>query len=163
MGHVPKSRAAGLNAIQFVIPWNLHEPLPNKYNFEDRYDIQAFIKMAYEESLYVLLRPGPYICAEHNGGGLPFWLYQMYPNITLRSSDSHFLDRVDQWWDALLPMIKPLLYENGGPIIMVQLENEYGSYGLQTGYCDIAYGIYLRNLVRKYLGPKVLMYTTDGT
>ena len=157
-----KVRAAGFNAIQFVIPWHLHEPLPGKYNFEGMYDLKAFIQMAQDEDLYVLLRPGPYICAEHNGGGLPFWLYGKHPNITLRSSDPDFLQEVDKWWAVLLPLIRDQLYINGGNILMVQLENEYGSYGLQTGKCDTEYMRHLLDLVRQYLGPKVLMYTTDG-
>ena len=126
------------------------------------YDINAFIEAAQAENLFVLLRPGPYICAEHNGGGLPFWLYQMYPNITLRSSDPDYLKEVDQWWAVLLPKIQPHLYINGGNVLMIQLENEYGSYGLQTGTCDVKYIVHLHDLVRKYLGPEVLMYTTDG-
>ena len=157
-----KVRAAGFNAIQFVIPWHLHEPQPGLYRFEGMYDLNAFIQMASEEGLYVLLRPGPYICAEHNGGGLPFWLYQKHPNITLRSSDPDFLGEVDKWWAVLLPRIRNQLYIHGGNILMVQLENEYGSYGLQTGKCDIEYMKHLHDLVRHHLGPKVLMYTTDG-
>lgn len=157
-----KIRAGGYNAIQFVIPWNLHEPAPGKYNFEEMYDISAFMKMAQDESLYILLRPGPYICAEHNGGGLPFWLYQMYPNITLRSSDPQYLTQVDKWWKVLLPRIAPHLYINGGNVLMVQLENEYGSYGLQTGHCDVKYMAHLRDLAKSILGPNILLYTTDG-
>ena len=90
--------------------------------------------------------------SEHNGGGVPFWLYQMYPNITLRSSDPYFMAYVDKWWSVLLPLIRPQLYINGGNIIMVQLENEYGSYGLQTSHCDVKYMKHLHDLVRKYLG-----------
>ena len=155
-------RSGGFNAIQFVIPWNIHEPFHGKFDFNGNNDINAFIELAEQEDLFVLLRPGPYICAEHNGGGLPYWLYQMYPNIKLRSSDSQFLKHVDEWWSILLPKIKPQLYINGGNILMVQLENEYGSYGLQTKNCDIEYMIHLRELVFQHLGPDVLMYTTDG-
>ena len=120
------------------------------------------MKLAQDQELYVLIRPGPYICAEHNGGGLPFWLYQNYPNITLRSSDSDYLKEVDIWWAKLLPILKPHLYINGGNIILVQLENEYGSYGLQTGNCDVAYMQHLLDLSKRYLGPEVVFYTTDG-
>ncbi len=84
-------------------------------------------------------RPGPYICAERDGGGLPYWLYAIHPDISLRSADPRFLIRVEAWWGRLLPILRERLYENGGNVIMVQLENEYGSYGLQTGYCDIEY------------------------
>ncbi len=120
------------------------------------------MKTAEDLGLYVLLRPGPYICAERNGGGLPFWLYQLHPDIKLRSSDPNFLKHVDQWWDVLLPRIKPHLYINGGNVIMVQLENEYGSYGLQTKDCDLEYMSHLRDLAKHYLGPDVVLYTTDG-
>jgi beta-galactosidase GanA len=71
--------------------------------------------------LYVLIRPGPYICAERDGGGLPFWLYRDHPDIKLRSSDPNFLTAVGSWWNVLLPIMKPLLYQNGGPIILVQV------------------------------------------
>ena len=98
-------RSGGFNAIQFVIPWNIHEPFHGKFDFNGNNDINAFIELAEQEDLFVLLRPGPYICAEHNGGGLPYWLYQMYPNIKLRSSDSQFLKHVDEWWSVLLPKI----------------------------------------------------------
>jgi hypothetical protein len=89
-------------------------------------------------------RGGPYICGERSGGGLPFWLYANDPEIKLRSSDATYLKYVGLWWDHLLPKLRPYLYENGGPIIMFQLENEYGSYGMQTGFCDVKYMIFLR-------------------
>jgi beta-galactosidase len=157
-----KMRAGGFNAIQFVVEWNLHEPKPGQYDFEGILDINAFIQLAQDQGLYVLLRPGPYICAERNGGGLPYWLYAIDPDIRLRTSDPKYLKYVDKWWDVLLPKIKHQLYVNGGPIIMVQLENEYGSYGLQTKNCDTKYGIHLRDLIRKHLGTNVQLYTTDG-
>lgn len=157
-----KARAGGFNAIQFVVPWNIHERRPGQFDFNGINDVFTFIEMAHDEGLYVLLRPGPYICAEHNGGGLPFWLYQMYPDIKLRSSDSNFLAHVDKWWAELLPRIRSQMYINGGNILMVQLENEYGSYGLQTQNCDIEYMLHLHDLVESHLGPDVIMYTTDG-
>ncbi|XP_059090616.1 beta-galactosidase-like [Tigriopus californicus] len=157
-----KIRAAGFNSIQFVVQWNLHEPQPGQYNFEGRFDVEAFIRMAGDLGLYVILRPGPYICAERNGGGLPFWLYKLHPDIKLRSSDPNFLNYVDKWWDVLMVKMKPLLYKNGGPIIMSQLENEYGSYGLQTGYCDVEYLAHLRDKSWEHFGTDTLLYTTDG-
>ena len=74
-----------------------------------------------EVGLYVLLRPGPYICAEREGGGLPFWLYAEHPDMVLRSSDKNYLAAVERWWNVLLPRIEPLLFQNGGPIILVQV------------------------------------------
>lgn len=157
-----KIRAAGFNALQFVVEWNIHEPSPGKFDFSGQKDINAYIALAQEVGLYVHLRPGPYICAERNGGGLPFWLYQLHPDIKLRSSDPNFLHYADKWWNVLLPRIRTQLYKNGGPILLVQVENEYGSYGLQTQDCDIEYMSHLRDQAIKHLGDDVVLYTTDG-
>ena len=157
-----KIRAAGFNAIQFVIQWNLHEPEPGRYDFSGRFDVEAFVKLAGELGLFVILRPGPYICAERNGGGLPYWLYRDHPGIKLRTKDPNYLKAVERWWRVLLPKMRPLLYVNGGNIIMSQLENEYGSFGLQTGYCDVEYMVRLRDLSQELLGEEVILYTTDG-
>ena len=121
-----------------------------------------FIELAKEEDLYVLLRPGPFIDAERDMGGLPFWLLQKYPNIKLRTSDSSFLKHVDEWFAILFQRIKPQLYINGGPILMVQSENEYGSYAKQTKNSDTIYLNHLQKTLRKYLGPEVFLYSTDG-
>ena len=152
-----KMSAAGLNAVQTYVPWNFHEPSPGNYNFEGDHDVVHFIQTAQSVGLYVILRPGPYICAEWDMGGLPSWLLT-YKNIVLRSSDPVYLSHVDQWLSILLPKMKPLLYENGGPIIMVQVENEYGSYFT----CDQQYMQHLENTFRMYLGPHVVLFTTDG-
>ncbi|GAB6026784.1 hypothetical protein CHUAL_013281 [Chamberlinius hualienensis] len=90
-------------------------------------------------------------------GGLPSWLLKQNPNIKMRTSDSSFLQYVGNWFDVLLPMIKPQLYENGGPIISVQIENEYGSYPA----CDFSYMTYLRDKFREQLGDTVVLFTTD--
>lgn len=142
--------------------WNLHEPLPGQFDFSGRLDVEAFVEMAHSLGLLVILRPGPYICGERDGGGLPFWLYELYPGIKLRSSDPDFLRRVDTWWDELLPRMRPLLYTNGGPVVMAQLENEYGSYAAATGHCDRDYMRHLGQQLRRHLGEGVLLYTTDG-
>ncbi|KAK4269224.1 hypothetical protein QN277_022411 [Acacia crassicarpa] len=104
-----------------------------------------------------MLRPGPYMCAEWDLGGFPACLLAMDPSPKLRSSDPTFLRLVDGWWSTLLPKLVPLLYDNGGPIIMVQIENEFGSYGN-----DQAYLHHLVNLARDHLGHDVILYTTDG-
>ena len=149
--------AAGLNAVQVYVPWNFHELEPGLYDFEGDKDLVGFIQMAQEIGLLVILRAGPYICGEWDMGGLPSWLLRNKP-IVLRTSDPVYLQNVDTWMAHLLPMIKPLLYENGGPIITVQVENEYGSYFV----CDKDYMEHLEKTFRQYLGPNVVLFTTDG-
>lgn len=153
-----KMKAAGLNAVQTYIDWSQHEPELGQYNFNGTLDVVSFIKLAESNDLYVILRAGPYICAEREMGGLPYWLLRENPNITLRTSDPTYLGYVDRWMDRLLTKIKPLLYVNNGPIIAVQVENEYGSYYA----CDWDYMNHLRDLFRSYLGPEVVLFTTDG-
>ncbi|XP_006737662.2 beta-galactosidase-like [Leptonychotes weddellii] len=102
------------------VPWNFHEPQPGQYQFSGEHDVEYFIKLAQELGLLVILRPGPYICAEWDMGGLPAWLL-LKESIILRSSDPGYLAAVDKWLGVLLPKMKPLLYQNGGPIITVQV------------------------------------------
>lgn len=152
-----KMKMAGLNAIQIYVPWNFHEPQPGQYQFSEDHDVEHFIQLAHELSLLVILRPGPYICAEWEMGGLPAWLLQN-ESIVLRSSDPGYLAVVDKWLGVILPKMKPLLYQNGGPIITVQLENEYGSYFT----CDYDYLRFLQKRFRYHLGNDVILFTTDG-
>ncbi|XP_078184733.1 beta-galactosidase-1-like protein isoform X2 [Callithrix jacchus] len=152
-----KMRWSGLNAIQFYVPWNYHEPQPGVYNFNGSRDLIAFLNEAALANLLVILRPGPYICAEWEMGGLPSWLLRK-PEIHLRTSDPDFLAAVDSWFKVLLPKIYPWLYHNGGNIISIQVENEYGSYGA----CDSSYMRHLAGLFRALLGEKILLFTTDG-
>ncbi|KAM6449734.1 beta-galactosidase [Liasis olivaceus] len=152
-----KMKMAGLDAVQTYVPWNFHEPEPGVYNFTDDRDLEYFLKLADEIGLLVILRAGPYICAEWDMGGLPAWLLEK-KSIVLRSSDSDYLAAVGSWMRVLLPKMKFHLYQNGGPIIMVQVENEYGSYFA----CDFHYLRYLKNLFRQYLGNEVVLFTTDG-
>eukprot|EP00069_Balaena_mysticetus_P020994 bmy_13378T0 len=121
-----KMRMSGLNAVQFYVPWNYHEPEPGVYKFNGSRDLFAFLKEATLANLLVILRPGPYICAE--------------------------------WEMVLLPKIHPWLYHNGGNIISIQVENEYGSYRA----CDMSYMRHLAGLFRALLGDKILLFTTDG-
>ncbi|XP_048200668.1 beta-galactosidase-1-like protein [Perognathus longimembris pacificus] len=152
-----KMRLCGLNAIQFYVPWNYHEPEPGVYNFNGSRDLIAFLNEAAKANLLVILRPGPYICAEWEMGGLPSWLLRK-PKIHLRTSDPDFLSAVDSWFKVLLPKIYPFLYHNGGNIISIQVENEYGSYRA----CDYNYMRHLAGLFRSLLGDKILLFTTDG-
>ncbi|XP_025094507.1 beta-galactosidase-like [Pomacea canaliculata] len=153
-----KIRASGLNAIQTYVPWNVHEVAPDQYNFTGWSDLPRFLSLANEQGLVVLLRLGPYICGEWEFGGFPAWLPTLKKNMILRSSDPTYLDRVDKWFTVLLTTVKPFLYENGGPVVMVQIENEYGSYFT----CDSNYMHFLYNKVRLILGNNIVVYTTDG-
>uniref|UniRef100_A0A452QYT2 Galactosidase beta 1 like n=1 Tax=Ursus americanus TaxID=9643 RepID=A0A452QYT2_URSAM len=152
-----KMRMSGLNTVQFYVPWNYHEPEPGVYNFNGSRDLFAFLNEASVANLLVILRPGPYICAEWDMGGLPAWLLQK-PDIHLRTSDPDFLAAVDSWFKVLLPRLYPWLYHNGGNIISIQVENEYGSYRA----CDFGYMRHLAGLFRALLGDRILLFTTDG-
>ncbi|XP_062156120.1 beta-galactosidase 17 [Alnus glutinosa] len=152
-----RAKALGLNTIQTYVPWNLHEPKPGKLVFEGIADMVSFLKLCHKLGFVVMLRAGPYICAEWDLGGFPAWLLAINPALRPRSSDPNFLRLVERWWETLLPKVAPLLYANGGPIIMVQIENEYGSYGN-----DKAYLHHLVTLARGHLGDDIILYTTDG-
>ncbi|XP_075544262.1 beta-galactosidase-like isoform X2 [Dermacentor variabilis] len=151
-------KAAGLNAIQTYVEWSSHEPEEGRYDFEGNEDLVHFLNLAQHHDLLVLLRIGPYICAERDFGGLPYWLLSRNASISLRTMDPEYTEPVQRYFAKLLPLIKPLLYANGGPIIAVQIENEYGSYKA----CDLEYMAWLRDLVRHYLHYDVILYTTDG-
>ncbi|XP_072139472.1 beta-galactosidase isoform X2 [Mobula birostris] len=152
-----KMYMAGLNAVQTYVPWNYHEIAPGKYDFTGDRDLEAFLKLANDVGLLVILRAGPYICAEWDMGGFPAWLLQK-DSIVLRSSDPVYLEYVDKWMSVLLPKVKQFLYQHNGPIITVQVENEYGSYFA----CDYNYLRHLLKLFRKYLGNEIILFTTDG-
>lgn len=154
-----KMRAAGLNAISTYVEWSLHEPEPGQFNWAGDADLVNFLNIAQEEDLLVLLRPGPYICAERDLGGLPYWLLRDVPNIKLRTKDADFMKYATLYLNQVLEKVKPLLRGNGGPIIMVQVENEYGSYNA----CDTEYMDMLKEVFVKKIGDKALLYTTDGS
>jgi beta-galactosidase len=149
-----KARLMGLNTVETYVPWNLHEPAPGTFTFDGILDLPRFIDLAAAENLHVLLRPGPYICAEWEGGGLPSWLLAD-PDIALRSSDPAFLSAVDAYLEALLPIVLPRLGSRGGPILAVQVENEYGAFGSETAY--------LQHLARGLVenGVDVPLFTCD--
>uniref|UniRef100_A0A8D0EC87 Beta-galactosidase n=1 Tax=Salvator merianae TaxID=96440 RepID=A0A8D0EC87_SALMN len=128
-----KLKSCGLNTVTTYVPWNLHEPIRGTFDFTKNLDLKAFIKTAEEVGLWVILRPGPYICSEWDLGGLPSWLLQD-PEMHLRSTYKGFTDAVDYYFDHLIPQVVRLQYKNGGPIIAVQVENEYGSYAEDPDY-----------------------------
>ncbi|MDX5570940.1 beta-galactosidase, partial [Streptomyces sp. ID05-04B] len=151
-----KARLMGLNTVETYLPWNLHQPEPGTLVLDGLLDLPRFLRLAAAEGLHVLLRPGPFICAEWDGGGLPHWL-TTDPDIRLRTSDPRFTDAVDRYLDLLLPPLLPYMAASGGPVIAVQVENEYGAYG-----DDIAYLEHLEQSLRSR-GVEELLFTCDQT
>ncbi len=151
-----KLKLAGFNTVETYVCWNFHEPRKNEYNFSGMFDIVKFIEAAKKLGLYVIVRPGPYICAEWEFGGLPAWLLKD-KNTRLRCKDEVFLGHVKDFFSKLFSLLKPLFITNGGNIIAVQIENEYGSYANDKEY--------LNELVKMYdeLGIDLLTFTSDGS
>ena len=123
-----KAKAAGLNTIDTVIPWNLHEPESGVFNFSGEADLPAYLDLIHELGLYAIVRPGPYICAEWENGGFPAWLTAQ--NLNLRTDDSSFLAATHRWFDRLLPILVERQIDRGGPIILCQIENEHWASGV---------------------------------
>lgn len=153
-----KLKAAGCNTVCTYVEWSLHEPSPLVYDFTGDLDLLEYLKIAKELGLNVILRPGPYICAERDFGGYPAWLLTMNPRMKFRTSDPTHTFFVARWFRVLMPKLLPYLYGNGGNIIMVQVENEYGSYPVN----DANYLLWLRDLFQSYVGNNAVLFTTDG-
>lgn len=150
-----KLKAAGFNTVETYVCWNLHEPRKGQFDFSGRLDLVQFLETARKVGLYALVRPGPYICAEWDFGGLPAWLLQD-KGLRLRCSDPQFLDHVADYFRVLLPKLLPLQSSRGGNLLAVQVENEYGSYGNDKTYLR-----WLRDLIRS-CGVEVPLFTSDG-
>ncbi|MBE6608401.1 MAG: beta-galactosidase [Ruminococcaceae bacterium] len=150
-----KLKACGFNTLETYVPWNLHERREGQFDFSGNLDIVKYIETAAKIGLKVIVRPGPYICAEFDFGGLPSWLLA-YPDIHLRCNDPKYLEKVRPYYRELLTRIAPLQCTNGGPIIMVQIENEYGSYGDDKEYLHAVADIY-----HEY-GLNCQLFTSDG-
>ena len=151
-----KMRAMGCNCVETYCAWNMHEKQPEAYDFDGNLDIAEFIKIAGEEGLMAIVRPGPYICSEWEFGGLPWWL-QTDETLEIRCMNKAYIRHFDRYLDRMCDEIRPLLCTNGGNVIMVQCENEYGYYGDDKDYLA-----YLRDgFIRR--GIDVPLFTSDGT
>lgn len=150
-----KLKAAGFNTVETYIAWNVHEPKEGEFCFEGQGDVVQFLKTAQKVGLYAIVRPGPYICAEWDFGGFPSWLLK-YENIRLRCLSQPYMTFVERYFQVLLPRLAALQNTRGGPILMMQIENEYGSYG-----SDHLYLARLRDLMRQN-GIEVPLFTSDG-
>nr|WP_307826528.1 beta-galactosidase [Streptomyces pactum] len=148
-------RAMGLNCVETYVPWNLHQPRPDRW--EDVGAVGRFLDAVRAAGLWAIVRPGPYICAEWENGGLPHWLTGALGN-RVRTGDPEYLAAVERWFGPLLEQVVPrqVSAPDGGPVLMVQVENEYGSYGSDQGYLR-----WLAGLLRR-LGVSVPLFTSDG-
>jgi beta-galactosidase len=149
------ARAMGLNTVCAYLFWNVHEPKPGQFDFSGSADAAEFCRLAQSEGLKVILRPGPYSCAEWDFGGFPYWLLKIR-DIKLRTQDPRFLEACRRYLQAVGRHLAPLQITHGGPIIMVQVENEYGSYGKDKQYIGL-----LRDDL-KTAGFDVPLFTCDG-
>lgn len=150
-----KIKATGFNTISTYAFWNVHEPKPGVWNFSGDNNIAGFIRTANEVGLNVILRPGPYVCAEWDFGGLPAWLLRE-PGMKIRCNDPAFMKAAEKYLMRLGTELKGLQINAGGPIIMVQLENEYGAYGNDTRYLTAL------KLLLKKAGFTVPLFSADN-
>lgn len=150
-----KLKAMGCNTVETYIPWNMHETKKGVYDFSGLLDVVEFIRQAQALDLWVIVRPSPYICAEWEWGGLPAWLLAE-DDLKIRSTDPIFMRHVEDYWKVLFPLLTPLQCAAGGPIILMQIENEYGYYGNDTEYMER-----MRDRMRE-LGVTVPLVTSDG-
>lgn len=148
-------KALGMNTICLYTFWNSHEPKQDQFDFTGQNNLRGFVKLCEKNDMKVILRPGPYVCAEWEMGGLPWWLLKK-KDIRLRESDPYFLERVDKFQKEVANQVGDLTIANGGPIIMVQVENEYGSYGI-----DKLYVAAIRDMLRTNFGKDVTLFQCD--
>lgn len=148
-------KALGMNTVCLYVFWNAHEPQPDQFDFTGQNDLAAFIRLCDANGMKVILRPGPYVCAEWEMGGLPWWLLKK-KDIRLRENDPYFLERVDKFQKAVAEQVSDLTVDKGGPIIMVQVENEYGSYGVNKEYVGN-----IRDMLRNNFGNNVTLFQCD--
>lgn len=153
---IQMAKAMGCNTISVYIMWNYHEPQEGVFDFEsDNHNLAEFFKMVEEEGLWLIIRPGPYVCAEWEFGGIPPYLLRV-PDIKLRCMDPRYMAAAERYMVKLATVIKPYLITNGGHVIMMQIENEYGSFGNDRNYIARLKDIWTEN------GIDVPFFTGDG-
>ncbi|RBL91586.1 glycoside hydrolase family 35 protein [Chitinophaga flava] len=153
---IQMAKAMGCNTIAAYVFWNYQEPVKGQFDFSNgNHNIAEFIKIAQQEGMWVILRPGPYVCAEWEFGGLPPYLLQT-PDIKVRCMDPRYMEAVTRYVQHLAAEVKPLLVTNGGPVVMMQIENEYGSYGNDKNYLNALKDLWVKN------GIDIPFYTADG-
>ncbi|HLS73803.1 MAG TPA: beta-galactosidase family protein [Actinomycetaceae bacterium] len=130
---IATAKAMGLNTIETYVAWNFHAPAPGEFHLDGGRDLRRFLQLVADAGMHAIVRPGPYICAEWDNGGIPAWLLAD-PQVVMRSHEPRYLAAVQEYFDALLPVIAPLQVDRGGPVLMVQVENEYGAYGDDKQY-----------------------------
>ena len=148
-------KSLGMNTVCLYVFWNIHEQREGEFDFTGNNDVAAFCRLCQKHGMYVIVRPGPYVCAEWEMGGLPWWLLKK-KDIRLREQDPYFMQRVEIFEKEVGRQLAPLTVQNGGPIIMVQVENEYGSYGKDKAYVGA-----IRDIVRKSGFDKVSLFQCD--
>ena len=148
-------KALGMNTLCIYVFWNIHEQREGQFDFSGNNDVAAFCRLAQKNGMYVIVRPGPYVCAEWEMGGLPWWLLKK-KDIRLRERDPYFMERVKIFEQKVGEQLAPLTIQNGGPIIMVQVENEYGSYGEDKPYVSE-----IRDCLRGIYGEKLALFQCD--
>jgi beta-galactosidase len=153
---IEMAKAMGCNAITAYVFWNYHEIAPGQYDFRTgNRDLVRFIRLVQQEKMWLLIRPGPYVCAEWDLGGIPPRLLSI-PDIKLRCSDTRYMQAVKGYVRALAQVLRPFLVTHGGPVILLQIENEYGSYGNDRNYLKTLETLWRKN------GINVPFYTADG-
>ena len=148
-------KALGMNAICIYVFWNIHEQREGQFDFTGQNDVAEFCRLAQKHGLYVIVRPGPYVCAEWEMGGLPWWLLKK-KDVRLRERDPYFMERVKTFEQKVGEQLAPLTIQHGGPIIMVQVENEYGSYGEDKPYISE-----IRDCLRSIYGSTTTLFQCD--
>ncbi|MBQ9356523.1 MAG: beta-galactosidase [Prevotella sp.] len=148
-------KALGMNTLCIYVFWNYHEQQQDQFCFEGQADVAEFCRLAQKNGMYVIVRPGPYACAEWEMGGLPWWLLKKR-DIRLREQDPFFMERARIFEEKLAEQLRPYAIYNGGPIIMVQVENEYGSYGEDKAYMSA-----MRDIIRGAWGEQMTLFQCD--
>ena len=148
-------KALGMNTVCLYVFWNLHEQHPGEFDFSGNKDIAKFCRLAQKHGMYVIVRPGPYVCAEWEMGGLPWWLLKKQ-DVQLRTLDPYYMERVGIFMNEVGKQLKDLQISRGGNIIMVQVENEYGSYGINKPYVSA-----IRDMVKKAGFTDVPLFQCD--